>query len=113
MKYDPDQVVCLNIPDETSHIIDATGEVHQVHVDDHGRFINIRAALAHAMLCNLPSSLALREANVELATAFGRHQPTPGLSLRVYEEQQRAALTPPSKNQIVAELLAMLNRIMR
>jgi hypothetical protein len=107
VKYNPDQVVCLSIPDAISHLIAADGEVHTVHSDAAGRFINIKAGLAHAMLCNLPDGLALREANAALAAQFGPYVPAPGISLRYLEEQQRRAMQPPSKNQIVAETFAM------
>jgi hypothetical protein len=109
VKYDPNAIICLNIQDETSHIIDATGEVHQVHSDDNGRFINIKAGLAHAMLCNLPAGLALREANAALAAAFGPYMPTPGISLRYLE----AATRPRSRVELVEQALADRNRVMR
>jgi hypothetical protein len=109
MRYDPDQVICLNIPDETSHIITADGEVHQVHSDATGRYINIKAGLAHAMLCNLPDGLALREANVGLAAALGPYTSTPGISLRYLE----AATRPPSRLELVERALADRNRVMR
>jgi len=114
MMLHPDQLVRLRLPGEISHFCAANGEWYDVEIDDVGRFVMIEARLAHAMLdVGRPSGWQLREANAELAAALGPLKPEQSINLRAFEEAQRQALAPPSRNEIAAETLAMYQRTMR
>jgi hypothetical protein len=103
----PDQIVRLNVVGDVSHFGDNDKcRPCLVQIDERGRYVMTTAKLAHELLCNLPSGLALREVNAELADALGPLKPEPGINLRQLQEAQYAAMQPPSKNQIVAETLA-------
>jgi hypothetical protein len=79
----PDQVVRLNVVGEVTHFgTDDKCRPALVQIDERGRYVMIKAKLAHEMLCNLPSGLALREANAELADALGPLKPERGINLR-------------------------------
>jgi hypothetical protein len=115
MTLHPDQLVRLIMVNEVSHFGTSDGKLELVSVDGAGRrFVWIKAKFAQESLCNgLPESIALREVNTELAAALGPLKSEPGINLARYEAAQREALAPPSKNQIVADTLAMFHRAMR
>jgi hypothetical protein len=112
-QFDRVRIVRLNVPMEVSHVGTPDGNLHPVELDGAGRFIKIKAEIAQQMICTgLPSSIPLRDANAALADALGPFKPEPGINLRAYEEAQRRALLPPSRNEIAAETLAMYRRAM-
>jgi hypothetical protein len=115
MTLHPDQLVRLIMVDEVSHFGTSDGKLELVSVDDAGRrFVWIKAKFAQESLCNgLPESIPLREVNTDLAEALGPLKSEPGINLARYEAAQRAALAPPSKNEIIAETLQMYGRAMR
>lgn len=110
MKYNPDQIVRLNVIGEVTHFgMDEKCRPALVQIDEQGvRFVTVKAGFAHQLLCSgAPSSWPLREANEQLAAALGPLKPEPGINLRAFEEAQYAAMRPPSKSELVGETLAM------
>jgi hypothetical protein len=97
-----------------SHFI-ADGKLEAVEIDEAGqRFVMIKLDLAHRLLCTgQPSSFPLREANAAMAAALGPLKPEPGINIAQHWAAQRDAMEPRSKNEIVAETLAMYERAMR